>query len=92
MLVPDGIYITATVDVDDIEEVLDLYIHRLTQLPVAEGLPFYGSVVQTPERLARLLAEHQAGRGGTLVGRSLGSSDSTRDRRPGSVLAAQYEP
>lgn len=57
---PDGIYITATVDVDNTDEIYDLVIHRLGQFQVEEGLPLYLSVVQTPERLARLLAEHQA--------------------------------
>ena len=58
---PDGTYITATVDVDDTDDIYDLVIHRLGQLQVDEGLPLYLSVVQTPERLERLLAEHRAG-------------------------------
>ncbi len=58
---PDGTYLTATVDVDDTDEVYDLVIHRLGQLQVEEGLPLYLSVVPTPERLERLLTEHRAG-------------------------------
>ncbi len=58
---PDGTYITATVDVEDTDDIYDLVIHRLGELQVDEGLPLYLSVVQTPERLERLLAQHRAG-------------------------------
>src|SRR5512135_1841922 len=58
---PDGTYLTATADVEDTDDVYYLVIHRLGQLQVDEGLPLYLSVVQTPERLARLLAEYRAG-------------------------------
>lgn len=57
---PPGVRVLATVDVDDIEEVLDLYIHRLTQLQVEEELPLSVVPVQTSARLGRLLAEHPA--------------------------------
>ncbi len=59
---PHGIRILATVDVDDFDEGLDLseYFHRLAQLHVEEGLPLSAIPVQTPARLARLLAEHPA--------------------------------
>lgn len=36
---PPGIRVLATVDIDDLDEVLDLYIHRLTQLQIEVGLP-----------------------------------------------------
>ncbi len=44
-------------DADDIDEVLDCSIHRLTQLHVEEELPRSVVPVQMPERLVRLLAD-----------------------------------
>jgi hypothetical protein len=38
---PEGIYLDATVDVDDTDEVMDLIIDRLLQAQVDEGLPVY---------------------------------------------------
>ncbi len=57
---PPGIRVLATGDVDDIDEVLDLYLHRLTLLHVKDGLPPFVIPAQTPARLARLLTEHPA--------------------------------
>jgi hypothetical protein len=49
---PDGIYLTAEVDVDDTLDVFDVVVHRLVSLQVEEGLPLYVVPVQTPERIA----------------------------------------
>src|SRR5215217_4876255 len=49
---PDGIYLTAEVDVDDTIDVFDVVVHRLVSLQVDEGLPLYVVPVQTPERIA----------------------------------------
>jgi hypothetical protein len=38
---PDGVYITATVDVDDPDEITDLVIGRMVQFQIDEGLPVY---------------------------------------------------
>ena len=52
---PEGLYITATVDLDDPDEVVDLLVDRLLELQVDEGLPVYVIPVRTPERVAALL-------------------------------------
>jgi hypothetical protein len=54
---PDGIYLFATVDVDDRGEVIDLYIDRLVDLQVEEGLPLFIIPRRTPERNAAILAQ-----------------------------------
>lgn len=38
---PEGIYLNATVDIDDVDEVLDVVRDRLFELQVEEGLPLY---------------------------------------------------
>ena len=38
---PEGIYLDATVDIDDTDEVIDVVIDRLLELQVEEGLPIY---------------------------------------------------
>lgn len=43
---PIGVYVTTTVDVDDPEEVTDLYIHRLIEMQVEEDLPVHMIAVQ----------------------------------------------
>src|SRR5688572_21939179 len=47
---PDGFYLKATVDVEDIEEVEDLFIDRLIDMQVEEGLPIYVIVLEPLER------------------------------------------
>jgi hypothetical protein len=49
---PDGIYLTAEVDVDDTIDVFDVVVHRLVSLQVEEGLQLYVVPVQTSERIA----------------------------------------
>lgn len=53
---PDGVYLTATVDVDDPDEVMDLIVDRLLEIEIDEGLPIYVVPVRTPERIAAMLA------------------------------------
>jgi H2-forming N5,N10-methylenetetrahydromethanopterin dehydrogenase-like enzyme len=38
---PTGTYVIATVDVEDTETVIDVYIDRLLELQIDEGLPVY---------------------------------------------------
>jgi len=52
----EGVYLEATVDIDDPDEVMDLVIDRMIELEVDEGLPVYVLPVRTPKRLARYLA------------------------------------
>jgi hypothetical protein len=48
---PDGIYLTATVDVDDTDEVFDLIVGRLLEMQVEEGLPLHVLPVRPIERV-----------------------------------------
>lgn len=51
---PKAVHLTATVDLDDPDEVLDLVITRVMELQVEEGLPLYVIPVRTPERVEAL--------------------------------------
>lgn len=48
---PDGVYLTATVDVQDTTEVFDVVVDRLIDMQVEEGLPIYVVPVQPLERV-----------------------------------------
>lgn len=58
---PEGTYLTATVDLDDPDEVMDLVIERVLSLQIEDGLPIHVVPVRTPERVARL-QHHRASR------------------------------
>ncbi|MCX6020192.1 MAG: hypothetical protein NTZ05_00380 [Chloroflexi bacterium] len=47
---PTGIYLRVTVDVEDTDDVVDVYIDRLVDLQVEEHLPVYVLTLQSPER------------------------------------------
>ena len=67
---PKGIYLTATVDVDDTTTVMDALVERLLELQIEERLPVYVVPIHTPERVAeamRLQQERRAGSVGTVV-------------------------
>jgi len=49
---PLGVYLTATVDIDDTDEVVDVFIDRLIDLQIEQGLSLYVIPVRTPERIA----------------------------------------
>jgi hypothetical protein len=51
---PAIVHLTATLDVDDTEEVVDLVIDRMMELQIEEGLPIYVIPLRTPERVAGL--------------------------------------
>ncbi|MBI4641324.1 MAG: hypothetical protein HY731_11550 [Candidatus Tectomicrobia bacterium] len=51
---PEGIYLMATVDVQDTEAVIDVFIDRLLELQVEERLPVYVIPLRPPERIAAL--------------------------------------
>jgi len=57
---PLGVYMTATVDSDDRHDVMDLYIDRLVDLQIDEGLRLHVIPVRPPERNAALLAAKAA--------------------------------
>ena len=54
---PPGTYLIATVDIQDMGEVVDLFIDRLVDLQVDEGLPIYVIPVHPPERNLAILAQ-----------------------------------
>jgi hypothetical protein len=49
---PHGVYLTVTVDVEDVDDVVDVYIARLLNMQVDECLPLYVVPVEPPERVA----------------------------------------
>lgn len=66
---PDGIYLVATVDVDDRNDVIDLFLDRLVDFQVEEELPIYVVPRRTPARNAAILAQQQARAGAALATR-----------------------
>lgn len=56
---PDGTYLTARVDLDNPDAVLDLVIDRVLALQLEEHLPVHVVPVRTPERVERLAQERQ---------------------------------
>lgn len=64
---PEGVWLTATVDVDDPDEVVDLYIDRILEMQVEEGLPLHVLPVRTPERIEAMLRAREAGATAALV-------------------------
>ncbi len=50
-------YLEAMVDVEDLNDMLDVFIDRLVDMQIEERLPVYVVPVRTPERVDRLIAE-----------------------------------
>lgn len=60
---PSSVELTAVVDVDDPDEVLDTVIDRVIELQVDEQLPIHVVPIRTPERVAADLRDRRgAGR------------------------------
>lgn len=57
---PDGIYLTATVDVEDMGEVVDVFLDRMVDLQIEEGLPLFVVAVRPLARNLAILARQQA--------------------------------
>lgn len=53
---PRGTYLLATVDVEDTDEVVDVFVERLMQLQIDEGLPLYVIPIRPMERIQAALA------------------------------------
>lgn len=51
---PEGTYITAIVDLDDPDEVMDLVIDRLLTFQIEQRLPIQVVPIRTPERVEEL--------------------------------------
>ncbi len=58
----ETVYVTAVVDVDDPDEVVDCFIDRVLTLQVDEGLPLHVIPIRTPARREQLRAALQIGR------------------------------
>lgn len=52
-----SVFVTAVVDVDDPDEVVDRFIDRLVTLQVDEGLPLHIVPIRTPARREKLFTE-----------------------------------
>lgn len=59
-LEPAGIYLLATVDIEDTDEVIDVIGDRLVDLQVEEGLPVYVVPLQPTARVMAQLREQEA--------------------------------
>jgi hypothetical protein len=57
---PDGIYLVATVDIADTDEVAEIIGDRLVELQVDEGLPVYVTPLRPIERVMAQLREREA--------------------------------
>ena len=62
---PASLELTAVVDVDDPDDVLDLVVDRVVQFQVDDGLPIHVVPIRTPERVAAYL-DGQRGSGGRV--------------------------
>jgi hypothetical protein len=81
---PENVHLTAVIDVEDTDEVLDLVIDRVVELQVDEQIPVHVIPIRTPERvLAEMKARtDSAGVGGSSTGST--SSQSQYISRTGS--------
>jgi len=48
---PDGLYVSAVVEIDDLDTVVDLFVDRLVELQVEAGLPLYVVPVRPPQQV-----------------------------------------
>jgi hypothetical protein len=54
---PEGTYLYATVDVEDTDAVVDVFIDRLLHFQGEEGLPLYVIPVRPAERIEAMLSQ-----------------------------------
>ena len=52
---PDGVHLDVTVDLEDTDEVVDVYIERLLDFQIDDGLALYVIPIRPPERRAAML-------------------------------------
>jgi uncharacterized protein (DUF433 family) len=57
---PAGIYLEATVDIDDIGDVVAVFINRLVDIQVDDGIPVYVNVQRPIERVRATFREQQS--------------------------------
>lgn len=63
---PEGVYLTATVDVEDTDAVMDVVIDRLLTLQIDEGLPVFVVPIRPLERVLIEMRRAEAHRGPNL--------------------------
>lgn len=56
---PDGFYLGATVDIDDVDEVLDVVRDRLFEMQVEDELPIYVIPLEPTNRVLKALRSPQ---------------------------------
>jgi hypothetical protein len=66
---PEGIYLTATIDVEDMEEVIEVFLDRLVDMQVDEELPVFVVPIRPVERSRAMLAAQQARAGAAVRNR-----------------------
>lgn len=64
---PEGIYLVATVDVEDTDEVAAVYSDRLLDMQVGERIPVYVLPIRPVARVARELRDRQREAGTRLI-------------------------
>ncbi len=57
---PPGTRLRVTVDIDDVEPVRQLYLDRLVDLQVEDGIPIYVRTIQPPHRWSPVSRPHNA--------------------------------
>ena len=57
---PEGIYLTAIVDVENMREVIDVFLDRLVDMQVDEALPISVVPIRPVERSRAMAAEQRA--------------------------------
>jgi hypothetical protein len=60
---PEGIHLIVTVDLDDMGEVVDIYLDRLVDMQLDDMLPLYVIPVRPVQRSLAILAREQAAPG-----------------------------
>ncbi len=63
---PLGVYLVATIDIEDTFEAFDLVADRMVDLQVEEGMPVYVTVVRPQTRVLEDLRRREAERVGAL--------------------------
>lgn len=58
---PPGVYLTAVVDIDDVDEVADVFLDRLVALQVDDGLPVYVIPIEPLERTLETMRARDLG-------------------------------
>ena len=66
---PDGVYIIATVDVEDPDEITDLVIERMMELQIDEHVPVYVIPIRPIARTIASRRQREHGEGAPAYGR-----------------------